>query len=140
MKVKDYIHKVQYYETDKMGIVHHSNYIRWMEEARVDFLDQIGFGFDKLEEEGIISPTIMVNCKFKDPCKFGDKVQIKPKVKSYNSVKLVIEYEMTNLSTGKVSLIGESGHCFTNKEGFPIRINKEYVALDNKLKELAENK
>ena len=36
-----YQHKVQYYETDKMGIVHHSNYVRWMEEARIDFLTNI---------------------------------------------------------------------------------------------------
>ena len=46
-----YKHKVHYYETDKMGITHHSNYIRFMEEARVDFLSQIGFPFDKIEEE-----------------------------------------------------------------------------------------
>ena len=38
-----YRHKVQYYETDKMGITHHSNYIRWMEEARIWFLSEIGF-------------------------------------------------------------------------------------------------
>ena len=41
-----YDHKVQYYETDGMGIVHHSNYIRWFEEARVDLLEQLGFGYD----------------------------------------------------------------------------------------------
>ena len=50
--MKKYIHKVNYYETDKMGITHHSNYIRWMEEARIDFLEQIGFSYDKLEKEG----------------------------------------------------------------------------------------
>ena len=33
--MEPYLHKVQYYETDKMGIAHHSNYIRWMEEARL---------------------------------------------------------------------------------------------------------
>ena len=47
-----YHHKVQYYETDKMGIVHHSNYIRWMEEARIDFLGQIGWNYKKLEDMG----------------------------------------------------------------------------------------
>ena len=47
--MKKYKHTVQYYETDRMGIVHHSNYIRWMEEARIDFLNQIGWGYDKLE-------------------------------------------------------------------------------------------
>ena len=49
--MEPYLHKVQYYETDKMGIAHHSNYIRWMEEARVDFLEKIGWGFDRLEAE-----------------------------------------------------------------------------------------
>lgn len=43
--MKPYIHKVQYYETDKMGITHHSNYVRWMEEARIEFLDQIGWSY-----------------------------------------------------------------------------------------------
>ena len=52
-----YTHKVQYYETDKMGITHHSNYIRWMEEARIDFLEKSGFSYDKLEKDGIISPV-----------------------------------------------------------------------------------
>ena len=41
-----YTHKVQYYETDKMGITHHSNYIRWMEEARIDFLEKSGHKFN----------------------------------------------------------------------------------------------
>ena len=48
-----YIHKVNYYETDKMGVTHHSNYIRWMEEARVDFLEKAGLGYDKIEALGI---------------------------------------------------------------------------------------
>ena len=41
--VAEYIHKVQYYETDKMGVTHHSNYLRIMEEARTDFLEKIGY-------------------------------------------------------------------------------------------------
>ena len=50
--MKDYIRKINYYETDKMGITHHSNYIRFMEEARIDFLDQIGCGYAKMERDG----------------------------------------------------------------------------------------
>ena len=38
---KAYQHKVQYYETDQMGIVHHSNYIRWFEEARTDYMERL---------------------------------------------------------------------------------------------------
>ena len=55
-----YSHRVQYYETDRMGIVHHSNYVRWMEEARVDFLARIGFPYDAMEARGVISPVRVV--------------------------------------------------------------------------------
>lgn len=61
--MRPYIRKVQYHETYKMGVAHHSNYIKWMEEARVDFLDQIGYGYVKLEEDGIISPVLSVECE-----------------------------------------------------------------------------
>ena len=60
--MEKYLHKVHYYETDKMGITHHSNYIRWMEEARIDFLDNIDFGFAMLESQGVISTVIGVEC------------------------------------------------------------------------------
>lgn len=60
-----YDHKVQYYETDGMGIVHHSNYIRWFEEARVDLLEQLGFGYDRIEEAGYSGPVLEVSCQYK---------------------------------------------------------------------------
>ena len=50
-----YLHKVQYYETDMMGVVHHANYIRWMEEARIDFMDRIGFPYKRMEAEGFLT-------------------------------------------------------------------------------------
>ena len=56
-----YIHKVNYYETDKMGITHHSNYIRFMEEARLHFLQEIGYPMTRLEKEGVTSPVVSVN-------------------------------------------------------------------------------
>lgn len=59
-----YIHKVKYYKTDKMGITHHSNYVRWMEEARMDLLHSIGYGMRRLEKEGIISPVVSVECRY----------------------------------------------------------------------------
>ena len=60
-----YTHKVQYYETDKMGCVHHSNYIRWMEEARVELLDRLGIGFSMMETRGIISPVVGIQCRLR---------------------------------------------------------------------------
>ena len=68
--METYKHKVQYYETDKMGITHHSNYIRWMEEARVNWLEKIGWSFEKLENLGMLSPVVEIKCKYMNSTKF----------------------------------------------------------------------
>lgn len=124
----EYIHTVQYYETDKMGITHHSNYIRWMEEARVDFLSQIGWEFAKLEEMGIVSPVLSVNCDYKYPTKFSDKVYITVSVKEFKGVKLFLDYEMKN-EEGKVVCVGTTSHAFLNTDGMPIRMKREFPEL-----------
>ncbi len=132
-----YIHKVQYYETDKMGITHHSNYIRWMEEARVAFLDSIGYGFDKIEEEGIMSPVIKIDCEYKETTTFKDEICIECNVKEFKGVKLVIEYIMTNLKTGNIVFTATSEHCFVDMENRLVRLKNAIPELAEKLKELA---
>lgn len=71
-----YIHKVHYYETDKMGITHHSNYIRFMEEARTNYLNEIGYPMTRLEAEGILSPVVSVSCEYKHPSTYADEIEI----------------------------------------------------------------
>ena len=136
--MKKYIHKVNYYETDKMGITHHSNYIRWMEEARIDFLEQIGFSYDKLEKDGIISPVIAVECDYKMSTTFGDNIEIEVAIEEFKGVKLVIKYKMKNTNTNEIVLIGRTKHCFVNKCNKPIILKKEFPEFDKKLKELVE--
>ena len=136
--MEKYIHKVQYYETDKMGITHHSNYIRWMEEARIDFFEKQGISYSKLEEIGIISPVVEVNCKYKVVTKFEDEIEILTKIKEFNGVKLIFEYEMRNSKTGEINAIAESKHCFVNNDGRPIILKKEFPELDKKLKNMVE--
>ena len=135
--MKKYIHKVNYYETDKMGVTHHSNYIRWMEEARVDYLDQIGLGYKKLEDDGIISPVIGVECDYKVPTTFGDRIEIDARVEDFKGVKLIIKYIMTNVDTNEIVLIGRTKHCFIDKDNKPLIIKKNFPEIDKKLKELA---
>ena len=131
-----YKHKVQYYETDKMGITHHSNYIRWMEEARVYFLEQIGWGYDKMEEEGIGSPVVAVDCKYKKPTTFADEVFIQVKVENCKGVKLKLLYEMTD-AQGDICCIGHSEHCFVGSDGKFVRFDKEYPEFYEKLLKFA---
>lgn len=70
--MKPYTHKVQYYETDMIGVAHHANYIHWMEEARIDFMDQLGFPYAEMEKKGFFSPVKAVSCEYRHPCTFGD--------------------------------------------------------------------
>ena len=74
--MEKYKHTVHYYETDRMGFTHHSNYIRWMEEARIDFFDQLGWSYQKFEDEGVISPVTAVECKYKQTTTFPEDVYI----------------------------------------------------------------
>lgn len=127
-----YTHKVQYYETDKMGITHHSNYIRWMEEARVDYLEKLGYGFDKLEEQGIASPVISVECNYKKSSTFSEDIFIDVSVKEFKGLKLTISYLMKN-SSGETVCESISVHCFMNKEGRPIRLEKDFPDFYNAL-------
>ena len=122
------IHTVQYYETDKMGITHHSNYIRWMEEARVAFLSEIGYPYEKLEEIGIVSPVLSVSCEYKRPTTFSDNISIMVKVNEYKGVRLLLAYEMRN-SAEEVVCIGNSSHAFFTQSGRPIKMKQEYPDL-----------
>lgn len=137
--MKAYSHKVQYYETDKMGITHHSNYIRWMEEARIDFLSQIGWDFSRLEKEGIISPVLNVTCDYKKTTTFSDVVTISVGVQEFKGVKLHLVYEMKN-EDGQVVCVGTSSHAFLNAEGRPIRLKQEQPKLYEALSELVVEK
>ena len=93
MNIKPYQHLAKYYETDQMGIIHHSNYIRWFEEARIDFMNQIGLTYKTMEKEGIISPVLEVSCKYLQMMYFDDIATIKVKIDEYSSVRFACSYE-----------------------------------------------
>ena len=137
--MKSYKRKVQYHETDKMGIAHHSNYIKWMEEARVAFLDGIGYGYDKLEADGIISPVLSVECEYKHPCTFGDELEITPSILEFKGVRLIIGYEFKNAVTGAVTATAKSSHCFLTPSGKPVALKRQFPELDALLRSLALN-
>lgn len=131
-----YTHKVHYYETDKMGCVHHSNYIRWMEEARVELLDRLGIGFSMMEARGIISPVVGVQCRYLRPTHFDERVNVRVDVTEYKGVRLRIGYEMTD-EVGNLVCMASSEHCFTDAMGKPIVLKKQYPDIDAVLREAA---
>ena len=129
-----YERRINYYETDKMGIVNHSNYIRFLEEARCAFLDYIGIPYKSIEDAGLMIPVLGVNCKFKHHVTFDDVILIKVSVKDFNGVRLIISYEVTNKNTSYLVLTGETTHCFTDDKLKPVNIKKHYPEIFEKFK------
>lgn len=131
-----YERKINYYETDRMGVVHHSNYIRFLEESRCKLLDKVGMPFSSFEERGITIPVLGVDCSFKQHVTFEDILLIKPYVKEFNGVRLTMGYVVTDKKTSNTVLTGETKHCYTNIDLKPIRLQKSAPDLYEKFMSL----
>ena len=130
--------KINYYETDRMGVVHHSNYIRFLEEARCYWMNKIEMPFSLLEENGITIPVLGVNCTYKYHVTFDDTILINVFAKEYNGVRMTIGYDIKDKKTGKTVLLGETKHCFTDKNLKPINLKKYASEFSNKFEGLLE--
>jgi acyl-CoA thioester hydrolase len=107
-----------------------------MEEARIDFLKQIGWNYEKLESLGIVSPVTAINCKYKASTTFSDEVSITVSVEEFKGVRLKLSYIMRNTAE-KCVCEGTSEHCFLDKNGKIIKLHKEYPDFYHVLTELA---
>lgn len=140
IQIKPYEHHAKYYETDQMGIIHHSNYIRWMEEARMDLMEQIGLSYKGMEEMEIISPVLSVSCEYKSMVHFDETVIIETKIAKYDGIRMKVNYRMTDKKTGELRTLAVSQHCFLNRSGKPISLKRSYPELDTKFFEFYEEK
>ncbi len=127
-----YVKKVQYYDTDKMQVTHHANYLRFMEEARIDFMDQLGWGYDRMEREGLASPVLSVSCQYKRSTTFPDIIHIAVSIRELKPAKLTLGYVMT--VDGETVFTAESVHCFISSSGRPVSLYRHwpgfYAALE----------
>ena len=133
-----YERTINYYETDRMGVVHHSNYIRYLEEARVEWLEALNMPFDLLEKNKITIPVLGVNCTYKHHVTFGDTILIKTYAKEYTGVRMTIGYEITDKKNGNIVLTGETKHCFTDSNLKPINLKKHNPEFHEKFLNLLE--
>ncbi len=140
MPFNPYRHKVQYYETDTMKIVHHSNYVRWMEEARVDMLEQLGIGYDVMERSGILSPVLSVSCEYKSMTRFPETVIVSVRLARYTGVRFDLEYEIRDEKTDALRTVCKSSHCFIDESGKPISLRRKFPDWDKTFLAYAEEK
>jgi len=121
-----------------MQIAHHSNYIRWFEEARTFFLEKEGFGYDRMEKEGIACPVTEVGCRYIGMVRFPDDVAVEVRVRSFSGVRMRIEYIVRDAKSEKICAEGFSKHCFLSPSGRPVALQKEKPDLFGLLKRSVE--
>ena len=120
MEAVFYEHVVQYYETDRMGCVHHSNYIRWFEEARTWLMAEGGFGYDRMEALGVMSPVLKAGAEYRTMARFGETVVIETRVEQYTGTRIAFSYAVRDKATGALRCQGRTEHCFINEKGRPM--------------------
>ena len=123
-----YTRQPHYYETDQMSIIHHSNYIRWFEEARVDILEFLKVPYHTIEEAGLIVPVLEVSCQYKEMIRYGDTIRIDVFVEKYTGTRLDFRYEIRNEEERLVTT-GTSKHCFLTKEQRLVHLKKAAPAF-----------
>ena len=126
-----YKRKVQYYETDMMGIVHHANYIHWMEEARIDFMEQLGYSYAEMEEHNVFSPVKALTCEYMHPCTFNDVINITVSVAAFTGARLVLGYE--GRKDDELIFTARSEHAFVDEKGRILRLKRVVPELSSKI-------
>lgn len=139
MQIKPFIRRINYYETDKMQVVHHSNYIRFLEECRMDFMRQVGLDYDKMEASGLMIPVLSVSCEYLSPARFGDTICIIPKIESFHGVKFRVSYEIYSEDRTVLHNKATSEHCFVNFDFKPVRLKRDYAEIYEIMSALAED-
>lgn len=132
IKIVPYEHHTKYHETDQQGIIHHSNYVKWMEDARMNLMEQLGLGYKQMETMELMSPVLSMSIEFRSVVKFDDTVVIDTQLIAYDGYKMEIAYRIYDKKTGEDRAIAKSKHCFVNKSGMPISLKRIYPELDTK--------
>lgn len=137
-KYKFYERSINYYETDKMSVVHHSNYARFLEECRVDMLRYYEMPLEMFEEKGYVIPVLDLYSEFKESIRFGETIKIVPRIDKVTPVKFFISYVIYDETLTRVKHIAKSSHCFLNADFKPVSLKKVEPELYNRFLALVE--
>ncbi|MDR0729961.1 MAG: acyl-CoA thioesterase [Prevotellaceae bacterium] len=88
--------RVQYYETDRMGVVHHSNYIRYFEQARTEYIRELGIPYADIEAGGVLMPIIATECRYFTPAGYDEVLTVRTRISGAITARIRFEYEIYN--------------------------------------------
>ncbi len=122
--------RVRYAETDQMGVVYHANYLIWMEVARVDYCNALGFRYRDMErEDGVFLVVVEANCRYLRPARFDDQVLVRAVVEDANAKMVRFGYEMRREADGELLCTGFTKHLCVGSDMSVVRLPAKYRAL-----------
>lgn len=137
-KYKYYERKINYYETDKMAVVHHSNYARFLEEGRIEYMAHYGIPLEYFEGLGYMIPVVELQEKFVQSARFGDTIKIVIALTRVTAAKFEFSYKIYNEDMNILLHEAMTSHCFIDSNYKPISMKKENPELFELMKSLVE--
>ena len=133
IKKESIIHLTQYYETDQMGVIHHANYVKWMEDARHNYLKVLGINLADLNKKNIHMAVLSQNVKYCKAIKFDEKIEVSCSCNKLSSAKMSFYYEFYNVDKGYLCATGNTDHCLVDNKLNPLVLKKECPKEYNEL-------
>lgn len=128
--------KVRYVETDKMNVVHHSNYLIYFEAGRTEFITKCDMSYSDMEKLGILMPLVESNCKYLQGAKYEDELLIKTWIKELTPIKVEFNYLVIRDKDQKEIAKGSTLHAFVSNDFKIINLKKKYPEILGKLQSL----
>jgi acyl-CoA thioester hydrolase len=118
--------RVRYAESDQMGVVYHANYLVWFEVGRVELLRQLGFSYLEMEAEGMHTPVVELQCRYKHPARFDDLITIRTRLAQMRTSLLRFQYEIVRTADGRVLAEGVSVHVVVGADLKRTHLTEKY--------------
>lgn len=128
--------EIRYAETDQMGVVYHANYLVWMEIGRTALIQELGFTYAGLEEQGYLSPVTDLSIQYKSAMRYGQTAKVRTWIEKHGRLRTTYGYEILH-EDGTIAASGFSEHVLVKKENFrPVSLERIDPTWDAKYHEV----
>ncbi len=104
-----------------MGIVYHTNYIRWFEIGRTELMREAGVVYSHLEKDGFFLPLTQLSCHYLYPARYDDRVLVETRIEYFRRASVKFAYEIWDERRERLLVEGSTVHAFLNREGKIVR-------------------
>lgn len=134
--------RVRYGETDQMGLVYYANYLDWFTEGRTELMRRRGIPYRELEAQGIYLPVGEVECRYRRPARYDDRVGVHTAIRRLTPARLEFGYRIVRVESAHnedLGLLaeGRTVHGFVDAAGRPFNLQKRYPELWERIRRAA---